>query len=196
MLSIIVMLIQLFTLVIQHNLYFLVIWSDMTVRMEKRNMSRWCRHLHNVHFLSFFCLSFFKAELAMWGECDNRRTSLYYISCNTSLSASEGKIWTKWEETWCFVHRKILSKFIFGRFIRTILMTAFNHVPFFSRCNSSILCFFVNIFQNQWPIKWVSFLEEKKYIYMACTTLSWALVIKLVVRNFGNSYLASSSDPL
>ncbi|KAG2405098.1 uncharacterized protein HKW66_Vig0043530 [Vigna angularis] len=40
-----------------------------------------------------------EAELAVRGECNNRRTSLYYFSCNTSLSASERKIRTKREET-------------------------------------------------------------------------------------------------
>lgn len=92
---------------IQHNF----------VRMEKET---WHIHLEHLHNIIYF---FSKAELAVWGECNNRRTSLYYFGCNTSLSASEGKIRTQREETWCLVHGKILSKFIFGKFIRTILIS-------------------------------------------------------------------------
>ena len=61
------------------------------------------------------------AELAMWGECDYWRPSLYNLSCNSPIPASKRQVWTQWEETWCFVHRQIYLKFISWKFTRTIL---------------------------------------------------------------------------
>ena len=37
------------------------------------------------------CLS---TELAVWGECDNRRPSLHNLSCNSSVSAAKRQVWT------------------------------------------------------------------------------------------------------
>lgn len=65
----------------------------------------------------------FVAELTMWRECNNRRPSLYYFSCNSSIPASKGQVWTKWEEAWCFVNREIHPEFVFRKFTRTILIS-------------------------------------------------------------------------
>lgn len=70
-----------------------------------------------IHF-HFWLLS----ELTMWRECYNRRSNIYYLSCNSSLSAQEGEVWTKWKKTWCFVHRKVHLEFVSWKFVRKILI--------------------------------------------------------------------------
>lgn len=62
------------------------------------------------------------SELAMWGECDNRRPSIYHCGCHLPIPASQGEVWVQWEEARCFVHRKIHLELVFRKFARTILI--------------------------------------------------------------------------